>query len=51
MQVYNTHRDELFKYGMDKFSNSYYDTFIMRNKSQAIDIIGKELKKSRVFYQ
>jgi len=51
MQVYNTFRDELFKYGMDKYSNSYYDTFITRNKSQAIDIIGKELKNSRVFYQ
>lgn len=51
MQVYNTFRDELFKYGMDKYSNSYYDTFITRNKSQAIDIIGKELKNSTIFYQ
>ena len=51
MQVYNTYRDELFEYGMDKYSDSYYDTFITRNKSQAIDIIGKELKKSKVFYQ
>ena len=50
MQVYNTYRDELFKYGMNKYSDSYYDTFITRNKSQAIDIIGKELKKNKVFY-
>tara|TARA_R110002012_G_scaffold316330_1_gene531157 strand:- start:5139 stop:6116 length:978 start_codon:yes stop_codon:yes gene_type:complete len=51
MQVYNTYRDELFKYGMSKYSHSYYDTFITRNKSQAIDIIGKELKKNKIFYQ
>ena len=51
MQVYNTYRDELFKYGMKKYSDSYYDTFITRNKSQAIDIIGKELKNNKVFYQ
>lgn len=51
MQVYNTYRDELFKYGMNKFSHSYYDTFITRNKSQAIDIIGRELKENKVFYQ
>lgn len=50
MQVYNYYRDELMKYGMDKFSNSYYDTFITRNKSQAIDIIGRELKENTVFY-
>lgn len=51
MQTYNTYRDELFKYGMSKYSNSYYDTFITRNKSQAIDIIGKELKLHKVYYQ
>lgn len=51
MQVYNTYRDELFKYGMDKFSHSYYDTFITRNKSQAIDIIGRELKQNKIFYE
>ena len=51
MQVYNTYRDELFKYGMDKFSHSYYDTFITRNKSQAIDIIGRELKRNIIFYE
>jgi len=51
MQVYNEHRDELFKYGMSKYSNSYYDTFITRNKSQAIDIIGRELKRNKIFYE
>ena len=51
MQTYNAYRDELFKYGMSKYSNSYYDTFITRNKSQAIDIIGKELKLHKVYYQ
>lgn len=51
MQVYNTYREDLFKYGMNKYSNSYYDTFITRNKSQAIDIIGKELKKNKIYYQ
>jgi hypothetical protein len=51
MQVYNEHRDELFKYGMSKYSDSYYDTFITRNKSQAIDIIGRELKRNKVFYE
>ena len=51
MQVYNAYRDELFKFGMSKFDGSYYDTFITRNKSQAIDIIGKELKKSKIVYQ
>tara|TARA_R110001599_G_scaffold58541_3_gene161824 strand:+ start:2521 stop:3501 length:981 start_codon:yes stop_codon:yes gene_type:complete len=51
MQTYNTYRDELFKYGMSKYSESYYDTFITRNKSQAIDIVGKELKLNKVYYQ
>ena len=51
MQVYNSFRDELFKFGMEKYKDYYYDTFISRNKSQAIDIIGKELKKNKVFYQ
>lgn len=50
MSVYNTYRDELFNYGMEKYNGSYYDKFITRNKSQAIDIIGRELKNSRVFY-
>lgn len=50
MQVYNTFRDELFKFGMDKYQDYYYDTFITRNKSQAIDIIGRELKRNKVFY-
>jgi hypothetical protein len=51
MQVYNVHREDLFKYGMSKYSDSYYDTFITRNKSQAIDIIGRELKRNKVFYE
>jgi hypothetical protein len=51
MQTYNSFRGELFRYGMSKFSHSYYDTFITRNKSQAIDIIGKELKRNIIFYQ
>lgn len=50
MQLYNTHKDDLFKYGLDKYKDSYYNTFITRNKSQAIDIIGKELKLNKVFY-
>lgn len=50
MQIYNSYKEELFKFGLAKYKNYYYNTFISRNKSQAIDIIGKELKNNKVFY-
>ena len=48
--MYNTYRNDLQKFGLNKFADVYYDSFIQNSNSYAFDMICRELKFSKIFY-
>ena len=50
VSMYKLYRDDLQKFGLNKFKNVYFESFLTNSNTYVFDMICRELKFSKLFY-